>query len=425
MMVKFEMFKRPRGTRDFGPDEMIERRWAEESMRDVSWRYGFREIQMPTFEEVGLFTTKSGPTIVDELYAFKDKSGRDIALRPEMTAQAVRFYINDLTSMPKPLKLFYFGPCFRYENPQSGRYREFFQFGAEIIGANTPETDAETISLAASLIDSLGLKDYIVRIGHIGILRKMLKESGLSDEDITEGLHHIDKEDEGLLRRFVSEKGISKEIMERIDSVRGLRGDFDVLEQLDEGESKSYLMELIECLGSLGLDNGQLDLGMVRGLDYYTGVVFEIDAPSLGAEKQICGGGSYDLVSLFGGDQAFSTGFAIGFDRVLLALEREGKKALEACLDAYIVPMGDDARKKAMEIANTLRKGGLSVDFDLMRRSLSKNLKYAASLKARKAIIIGKKELAGKNVTIRDMTSGEQIEVPSDSIFDAMKKDNS
>jgi histidyl-tRNA synthetase len=401
---------------------MARRRWALEKMRETALKFGFREIQMPTFEELELFTRKSGPGIVEELYAFKDKGGRDIALRPEMTAQVMRFYVSDLSSLPKPLKLFYYGPCFRYENPQSGRFREFFQFGAEIAGANTPETDAEVIALASAIISAVGLKGFTIRIGYIGVLRNMLEELKLSGSEIAAALHFLDKNDVEGFNVFASQKSISKETIERILSIRNLKGDIEILDDLNDGAAKDYLKEMAMSLSLLGVGKFQIDIGIIRGLDYYTGMVFEIDAPSLGAEKQICGGGSYDLVPLFGGEQVFTTGFALGFDRVLMAAENEGLPQIVDELDVYVIPVGDSAREKVLGIVEMLRKAGLSTDFDLMRRSLSKNMKYASLAKAKQVIIAGENELAKGAVTLRDMKSGDQKEIKIESLIEEMKK---
>ena len=377
---------------------------------------------MPIFEDLELFTKKSGPGIVEELYSFKDKGDRDIALRPEMTAQVMRFYVNDMASLPKPMKLFYFGPCFRYENPQSGRYREFYQFGAEIIGSNTPETDAEAVAMASSLMESIGLDNYLIRIGYIGILRGILMGLKLSEEKIAEGMHYLDKNDEAKFTSFAKENRLPDDKVRGMMSIRNMKGGIEILDELEECNAKAYLQEFMECLSLLGVKNCQLDLGIVRGLDYYTGMVFEIDAPELGAEKQVAGGGSYDLVPLFGGEQVFTTGFAIGFDRILIAREKESPISIEAGVDAYVAPMSDGTRKTALELVAALRKSGLSADFDIMRRSLSKNLKYAASIEAKNVIIIGDKELAKGIVTLRDMTTGEQKEIALTSIAGAISR---
>ncbi|HDP96297.1 MAG TPA: histidine--tRNA ligase [Euryarchaeota archaeon] len=412
------MFQRPRGTRDFGPEEMTRRRWAESQMRNTAIGFGFREIQLPTFEGLDLFTTKSGQGIVDELYAFEDKGGRMMALRPEMTAQVMRFYIAEMSVQPKPLKLFYFGPCFRYENPQSGRFREFFQLGAEIIGSRTPETDAEVISLAVSTIESTGLKNCRLRIGYIGVLRSMLANAGILDSKISEGLHLLDKNDEKGFSAFASEAGISEEKVAEMLSLRGIGGGEEVLDRVPSDDAKKYLQELSGMMKKIGIRGFEFDLGIVRGLDYYSGMVFEIDAPNLGAEKQVCGGGSYSLIPAFGGEEVFTTGFALGFDRVLIALEKEEFEIQSPGLDAFIIPLGEEARESCMELVSRLRKSGFIVDFDLMRRNLSKNLKYASSAGAKTAIILGTKELSSGTATIRDMVTGDQKEVPLDSIRD-------
>lgn len=392
-------------------------------LQEVALRHGFREIQMPTFEELELFTKKSGPGIVEELYAFKDKGGRDLALRPEMTAQVMRFYVSDLSKRPKPLKLFYFGPCFRYENPQAGRFREFFQFGAEIIGSKTPETDAEAISLAVHQIRALGIDRFDVRIGFIGIYRELLRRLKLSDQDSAFALHLLDKGDIDEFRRFASTRKVPENMVENALSLRERKGGPEVLESVSLGPARDYLMELVDAVTALGVDRWQIDLGIIRGLDYYTGMVFEIDVPGLGAEKQICGGGSYDLVPLFGGEaDVFTTGFALGFDRALLALEKEGVKIEDTPLEAYVIPVSETVRKKTLEITNTLRKSGISADFDPMRRSLSKGMKYASLIGARYAVIIGEKELLKGVVTVRDMRSGKQEEVDVSELVRHLKK---
>ena len=167
--------QRPRGTRDFLPDEMRRRRFVEDVMRDLSNRWGYVEVKTPTFESSELFTIKSGEGILEEIYSFKDKGGRDIALRPELTAPVMRMYVNELQVSPKPIKLFYFDNCFRYERPQKGRFREFWQFGVEIIGGKFPDADCEIIALASEIVNALGVEARL-HIGHLGVIRSVLKD---------------------------------------------------------------------------------------------------------------------------------------------------------------------------------------------------------------------------------------------------------
>lgn len=407
LYIAQDMIQRPRGTRDFGPEEMEKRRWLEGIMRSTARGFGFREVATPTFEHTELFTLKSGPNIVDEIYAFQDKGGRDISLRPELTAPVIRFFVNDLSNNPRPLKVLYIGPCFRYERPQSGRYREFHQFGVELVGTKTPESDAEVIGLAASIMEAIGLKEYTIRVGHIGILRKILEDEGLDTESSAIVLQKLDKKQYEEARPLMQAAGMEDDMIDKIFDLTEICGDASVIEGM-EGEAIDHLKGVLEVLISYGVENVQIDLGVVRGLDYYTGIVFEVEAPSLGAEKQVCGGGSYSLSELFGGERVFSTGFAIGFDRVMLALENEGLELEVEGLDAFVIPVKDAQRSKAFEIVSMLRRSGVRADVDLMRRSLGKSFKYADSVGAKYAIIVGEKELEQDSVTIRNMESGEQ-----------------
>ncbi|MCJ2533511.1 MAG: histidine--tRNA ligase [Candidatus Thermoplasmatota archaeon] len=408
------MIQRPRGTRDFGPAEMFRRRKAEQAMRDICHRFGFGEVVTPTFELSELFTLRSGQSIVDEMYVFKDKGDREIALRPEITASVMRLFVNEMSNQPKPLKLYYVGNCFRYENPQSGRYREFFQLGAELIGNENPETDAEVISLAVNCIRAAGLQNFHVRVGHIGVMKSLVLNEVQDPALAGNVLRMIDKEDFDAMGDIFDANSLSRNLFDRITTLAETKGGPEILDSVDDAKAQQYLKELFETLKLQDVEDVELDLGIVRGLDYYTGMVFEIDAPKLGAEKQILGGGSYTLSELFGGEAVFSTGFAIGIDRVMLALEAEQDKPEYMPLDAYVVPTEDAMRKYAFAIVSKIRSKGLRADIDLMRRNMSKNLKYAASAGAKFAVIVGKDEMAKRSVTLRDMKTGEQTLVPAD-----------
>jgi len=416
------MIQRPRGTRDFGPAEMAKRRKVEMAMRETCARFGFGEVVTPTFEHAELFTLRSGQGIIDEMYVFKDKGDREMALRPEITASVIRFFVNELSTLPKPLKLYYVGNCFRYENPQSGRFREFFQLGAELIGAKNPETDAEVIALAVNCIRAAGLENFVVRIGHIGILKPLVHDEIKDSKVAAEVLRMVDKEDFDALGDMFDAKALPRKLFDRITALAEIRGEIELLNNLEPSEAVDYLREVFSVLKLLGIDDCQVDLGIVRGLDYYTGMVFEIDAPRLGAEKQILGGGSYTLSELFGGEPVFSTGFAIGIDRVVLAVEAEREISVAPALDAYVISANDDMRKYAFGIVTRLRSQGLKADVDLMRRTMSKNLKYAASAGARYAVIVGEKEMSKRSVTLRDMKSGEQKVVLVDELGVQIKK---
>ena len=404
------MIQCPRGTRDFLPDEMERRRFYEGRLRETARTFGFREVETPIFEDSELFVLRSGPNVLKELYAFEDKGGRSIALRPEMTAPAVRMFVNGMSNDPKPIKMFYFGQCFRYERPQSGRYREFFQFGAEIIGSATPQTDAEAIAMASAMLGSLGLKDYRLRIGHIGVLRQRIADIGVPKERTAEVLQKLDKKLYDEARPLLTDMGVSEQDMEDLFALTETVGGTEVLSKVP-GEAGDWLRQVVAYLDAMGVRDLEIDLGVVRGLDYYTGMVFEAEAPALGAEKQICGGGSYTLSELFGGERVFSTGFAIGFDRALLALEKEGAVYRQKGIDAYVLCASDDVRIEAAKIAASLRAEGLSVDQDIMDRKMAKAMKSASTVRARYAVIVGARDLENGEVTLRDMESGEQSQV--------------
>ncbi|MBQ8179098.1 MAG: histidine--tRNA ligase [Candidatus Methanomethylophilaceae archaeon] len=405
------MIQCPRGTRDFLPDEMEKRRFYEGRLRHTAGTFGFREVETPIFEDAELFILRSGPNVLKELYAFKDKGDREIALRPEMTAPAIRMFVNNMSNDPKPIKVFYFGQCFRYERPQSGRYREFFQFGAELIGSATPETDAEVIAMAYAMIGSLGLREYKLRIGHIGVLRQKIADAGVPRDRAAEVLQKLDKKLYDEARPLMEDMGVAGADIDDIFSLTETVGGTEVLDRVP-GEAGDYLRRVVGFLEAMGVRDLEIDLGVVRGLDYYTGMVFEAEAPSLGAEKQICGGGSYTLSELFGGEKVFSTGFAIGFDRILLAIEKEGQVYEPRGIDAYVLSVSEDVRLRAAEIVAGLRAAGVSADVDLMGRKMGKALKHASSVRARYAVIVGAKELEEGAVTLRDMSTGEQCLVP-------------
>lgn len=407
------MFNIPRGTRDFTPEDMQKRRYVEASMHTVFQSFGYQEIQTPMFETLELFTAKSGEGIMEELYSFTDKGNRDLALRPELTAPVMRFYVDKLQMQAKPLKLFYFGNCFRYDRPQKGRYREFRQAGCEIIGTDTPEAYAELIALAYNLLKNVGLKEITVNIGNLNILASMFAMLNLSKEKQKQLIPLIDKAQFDAVSDLLQDVGVNKEEAKRFLDVLQTSEIKEIEIYVEKNEvAKQELVKLKAILkllsDSFKIKKYQIKMSIVRGLDYYKGIVFEMDASSLGAEKQLCGGGAYELISLFGGRETPTAGFAIGFDRTILALETEKYQFPSPTIDVYIIPVNGDMMPKALEIAQQLREHGTSTDIDLLRRGIGKSLKYASTVNAKKAIIIGSKELKESAVTVRDMKSGKQ-----------------
>ena len=401
---------KPRGTRDFTPAEMEQRRAVETAMRSVFECYGYGELATPVIEHMELFTIKSGKEVIEETYEFHDKSGRHLALRPELTAPAMRFYVEQLQMEPKPLKLYYFGPCYRYDRPQAGRYREFWQMGCELIGTDTPEAIAELISLAYYAVRESGLSHVELRVGDLTLLRFLMAQLGIEQQDLVMRL--LDKRDEKGLAALLDQQQ-----SETLRSFLACRTLGDIAAMVDE-DQVTRLREVLDWLDVFEVPV-TLDLSIARGLDYYTGIVFEIDAPSLGAEKQICGGGEYSLVPLLSGSAVATAGCALGFDRILLAVEEEGQKVAPHHDLIYVAPVSDDMRQPAARLAMQLRRTGRPVELDLMRRSMGKSLQHADKLDATMTIIIGDDEWKRNAVIVKDMKSGEQREVAVDELSGA------
>ena len=429
-------FTRPRGTRDFLFDEMRQRKKAERTLRNIFENYGYQEIKTPLFEELKLFTTKSGEEIVNQLYNFKDKSDRELTLRPEITAPVARLYLNELEkTSAKPIKLYYYGSCFRYERPQKGRFRQFWQFGCELIGAKSPQGEAEVIALCTDAINGLGITTADVNLNHLGIIRGLFKHFEITQETQREIMVVIDKGDKDLLIESLSgdepvidNDELNQILLKLIDMVGDktiLSEVEDLLEPYDEPkEALNEFKQLIELLEAFDVNNYTLNLGVARGLDYYTGIVFEIYVPELGAQKQICGGGSYNLVKLFGGQEVESTGFALGFDRLMNAIEElTDSEELPSHLDVYVAPISDGVRTKAYEITQKLRKSDIKADVDLNGKKFKKLMNHADKIKVPKMIIIGEKDLDEGKVTIKDMVSGEQELVDVDDIVNYLKEE--
>ncbi len=392
------MLQKPRGTRDFLPDEMEARRMIEWRMREIARRWGYREVCTPEFEDLDLFTMRSGEGIIEEMYVFEDKGGRKLALRPEITAPVIRMYVNEAKVAPKPLRWCYFADCFRYERPQKGRYRQFWQFGVELIGADTALADAEAIMLAADILNSTDVT-YDLKVGHLSFMKNLLKD--LQPGVQRKVMAHLDKKDfDGLKDTLDSlqKPDLGNSLISLVDCC-DLSEAFEIAGSIPE---KERIYRTISTLDEAGV-NYTLNFGIARGLDYYTGIVFEGFAQNLGAENQILGGGAYRLAHLFGGDDVASCGFAIGFDRVMVSLgEKQQKK------DTVVaIVCTNEGRNHAREVARIFREAGIRSEMDLMERGLGAQLAHASKT-ADFAIVIGQREAESGNITLRNLHSGEQ-----------------
>ncbi|MFZ1903069.1 MAG: histidine--tRNA ligase [Methanoregula sp.] len=392
------MIQKPRGTRDFLPDEMEARRSIEAKMREAARRFGYREVCTPEFEDLELFTLRSGEGIMQEMYVFLDKGGRNLALRPEITAAVIRMYINEARVAPKPLRWCYFADCFRYERPQKGRYRQFWQFGAELIGADTAMADAEVIILATETLNATGVT-WDLKVGHLGFMKNLL--AGLEPAAQRRVMAHLDKKDfEGLTVTLADiGKADLGESLTALVACRTLPEAFEIAGTIPE---KERVEQMTGTLDDAGIAYS-LNFGIARGLDYYTGMVFEGFAHNLGAENQIVGGGAYRLAHLFGGDDVASAGFAIGFDRVMVSL---GEVAPAKDTVVGIV-CTDEGRSFALAVARMFRAAGIRAEMDLMGRGLGAQLAHA-SRSADFAAVIGKREAEAGQVTLKNLHSGEQ-----------------
>jgi len=402
------VISKPRGTRDFGPHDMLQRRHVELMMRTTFQRYGFQEIATPTFERLELFTTKSGEGIVEETYAFTDKSGRKLALRPELTAPVIRFYIDRMQMEPKPLKLFYFANCFRYDRPQAGRYREFWQMGCELIGTEYPEAIAELISLAYYALREAGLEDITLRVGDLALCHSILDDLGINNH--TAIMRLIDKGNLEAVAEVLADQSDADDFLAFLQC-----RDSASLDNYLPLERTQAIRDVMEWLSVLDTP-AELDTSIARGLDYYSGIVFEIDAPALGAEKQLCGGGQYSLVSMLGGTKTPTAGFALGFDRILLALEKEGSEVVKPHDLIYVTPVGENMRRHAARLVHSLQMKGIPAEMDIMQRSVTKSLQYGNRIGARYTLIVGSNEWERDAVTVKNMKTGEQQEVPVEGI---------
>ena len=430
--------QRPRGTRDFLPEETEKRGRAKRAMQDVLESWGYQEVATPTFEHLELFTTKSGPSVVEEIYSFKDKGGRDLALRPELTAPVMRMYVSELQNSPKPQRLWYFGNCFRYERPQKGRFREFWQMGCELIGGAKPDSEAEAIALADQMLKGVGVAGDI-HVGYLGLIRSILAEIGAQHRSSV--MRMIDKKERTALSALLEDIGQSHlGLLELID-LKGqpaLDKAAEIVRDLWQGPAApagdvastpggvpegaagvggrdsarqgravsaelrlEEFQEAVDLLAAYGV-NFTIDFEIVRGLEYYSGTVFEIYAEGLGAQRQICGGGTYELASLFGGKETSSTGFGLGFDRIMEIVQMERSRR-----SPVFLAFTPDVKMQAAKIVRELRKS-IPLVMDVMGRSLGAQLKAATGAGAQFVVIVGKDELDAGLLTLRDMVEGGQ-----------------
>ncbi len=422
-------FERPRGTRDYLPAECEERRAVIERIRGVFERYGYGEVITPAFEHLELLTAKAGEEVVDQIYAFADKSGRRLGLRFELTTPIARV-VAEKPDLPKPLRFYYVQPVWRYEEPQRGRLREFWQAGVELIGVPGPPGDAEVVAVMVRALREAGLSNFTVHVNDRRIVEGLLEWVGVRPEAVPEALRAIDKlEKRGAdyVRDELGKLVGDRSRLERLMGILERRNPLDVpLGDLPEkvGAGVKALEELLDELSSgYGLSSCVTpDLTVVRGLDYYTSIVYEVKTPLGGELGSVAGGGRYDdLVKLVGGPPLPATGMAIGLERLIEALRAEGALRPQGRRGVVVVPVGQGLRREAVRVAEALRGSGLAAVVEYAERSLSSSLEAADKRGYRYAVIVGRREIESGLLTVRDLEKWEERRLRLDQLIELLR----
>ena len=402
----------PKGTKDMLPQDAYKWHFVENKFREIAKFYGMREIRTPMFEHTDLFLRGVGDTtdiVQKEMYTFNDKGNRSITLKPEGTAPVVRAFIeNRLFNEAQPTKLYYAIPCFRYENVQKGRLRQFHQFGTEVFGSKEPSMDAEVIAFAMEFLKSLGLKSLSLNINNLGCPNCRPKYNEALKKFLEENYDDLC----GLCQsRF------EKKPMRILDCKNKNCGEITknapiILDYMCE-ECDTHFTEVKKYLDALNIPY-TVDPGIVRGLDYYTKTIFEI----LNDDFTVCGGGRYDrLIEQLGGPEMPAVGFGLGIERLLLTLQNEGIEIPnEGLYDLYIGARGEDGKLASFKLANALRTRGIKTEINHMGRSLKAEMKYANKIGAKFTVVLGDDELQTGNAKFKRMSDGEQFEVNLNNI---------
>jgi histidyl-tRNA synthetase len=417
------------GFRDFYPEELALRNHIFATWRSVAARYGFEEYDGPPLESLELYTQKSGDEIVQQLYAFRDKGDREVALRPEMTPTLARMVAARAQALKKPIRWFSIPQLFRYERQQRGRLREHFQLNMDIIGEAGPLADAELIAAAIDIMRAFGLgpRDVRVRVSDRRVLRALLIGAGVSEAQLATAFAVIDRSERvprNVLEEMLASAGIGKREAGSVFAVAALRGMEAVREALDKvhggAEAGEPLQQALDALGAMGLaEFVTVDLTIVRGLAYYTGIVFELfDAAK--ELRAICGGGRYDgLLEAMGGSDLPALGFGMG-DVVLGELLKERGAAPKASteLGAFLIAVsGGEDLTTVLRLAHALRDRGVPVEFGMRHSGVRKQLELASARGAARAVIIGPEERAAGVAVVRDLKAGTEAKVPLDHLL--------
>ena len=419
--MTMEEIRALKGTKDIFGDEM--RKWldVEAIIRELCDDFGFKQIRTPMFELTKLFKRGVGETtdiVNKEMYSFIDKGENDITLKPESTAAVVRAYLeHSMYADTQPTKLYYMSPTFRYEQPQTGRQRQFHQFGIEMFGSDLPTADAEVIAVAHTLLKRLGIRKVELHINSLGgpECRKKYNET------LKAFLHSKSEHLCELCRERMDKNPLRVLDCKNEKCQEELKGAPTVLDTLGEA-CKAHFEKLQELLTAMNIAY-IIDPAIVRGLDYYTKTVFEFISNDIGAQGTVCGGGRYDkLVEEIGGKPTPAVGFGTGMERLILVRDAERGEALKAdTRDIFIGYRGEGAMIEAFKLVHILREAGINAESDHLQRSVKAQMKYANKINAKFSAIIGESELEEKSVQVKNMATGEAVTVPFDQLVSVME----
>ena len=407
-------FKTVRGMRDLLAGDAEAMTFVMDKARETAQLYGYSEVITPVIEPYELLSAKSGEEIRSRMFTFKDLGNRTVALRPEFTSSIARLASTSLKNEPKPLRTFSVGSVYRYDEPQRGRYREFYQADFELIGTSNPVADAEMILLTDRLMKAVGLRDYAFKLGHIGIIRGILSQENVDEKTQNAILQHMDKKEFDDAFKLIK----SEECLSTLRGSLELKSDdvFKTAERIKshvEGyckaaDSAEELKNVLKLVTEGGCPIQSVEPVFARGLEYYTGMIFEVYIPEL--DIALGGGGRYDkLVELFGGEPTPATGVAHGLDRIVLAMQiQKTNPTRERSKIIAVIPVNEAVKGEALRISQILRAAGVRVELEVMGRKMNKALEDADRRKVDFAVIVGERELKQGAVVVRDLAKREQ-----------------
>lgn len=416
-----------KGFRDFAPEEAEARQKVFETIRSVFERYGFLPLETPALEYKEVLAGKYGVEGEKLMYDFKDKGGREVALRYDLTVPLARFFAQNQNELPLPFKRYQIAPVWRAENPQRGRYREFYQCDIDVAGSDSLFADAEVIACLNAVMEELGLLDVVIRINNRKLLDGIVKESGIAAKKSIEVIRVLDKLDkigEEKVRAELKKLGAGQKEIDKLFEY--LNQDFqdskDFVARFEGIDGAGELAEVFDALLDMGIKNYQIDLTLARGLDYYTGTIFEFVLPDAAEVGSVVGGGRYDdLIGKLSGKKIPAVGGSIGIDRLIAALEELELIKYDLVSDVLVCNLDENLTEEYLRIVQDLRKAGIKTDFYYEPAKLDKQLKYADKKNINYAVIIGTDEETRDEATVKNMTTGKQEKVKQKDLIEVLK----